>query len=122
LQPNAFANEVYNHKFQSSTRQADFATQKELRLEGPISEFQSSTRQADFATALAQVGATTFNCFNPLRGRQTLQHPHLRDGRVGVQRFNPLRGRQTLQLFWLGAPWRTSTLFQSSTRQADFAT
>ncbi len=60
--------------------------------------------------------------FNPLRGRQTLQH----QGR-GVlvplgPGFNPLRGRQTLQPAARARYASVPSGFQSSTRQTDFAT
>ena len=68
--------------------------------------FQSSTRQADFATWWPRGRWWRPACFNPLRGRQTLQPttwsaPCKRPSR----RFNPLRGRQTLQLEVVGTPW-----------------
>ena len=85
-------------QFQSSTRQTDFATGPRvggkvlgaavsilyeadrlcnftlLSIPGPVAmEFQSSTRQTDFATPSASSWPSTRACFNPLRGRQTLQ-------------------------------------------------
>ena len=109
--------------FQSSTRQADFATGQGGPLPGPrgpvsilyeagrlcnatggtvsplTTRFQSSTRQADFAT---NMGA----------GKPVVPHVS----------FNPLRGRQTLQREWAPVDLAYATRFQSSTRQADFAT
>ena len=88
-------------------------------------QFQSSTRQTDFATPARPRGSRGGRCFNPLRGRQTLQPvpERIRSvpeftvsilyeadrlcncGRCGaiwrtVEGFNPLRGRQTLQHSW----------------------
>ncbi len=85
-------------------------------------------------------------CFNPLRGRQTLQRDSWPGPQARLRRFNPLRGRQTLQLVdearacvrglvsilyeadrlcnitILHTPLPGVSVFQSSTRQTDFAT
>ena len=61
--------------------------------------------------------------FNPLRGRQTLQ-PELHDSSKSgsFSGFNPLRGRQTLQQEVRVYQGQDGRMFQSSTRQTDFAT
>ena len=62
-------------------------------------------------------------CFNPLRGRQTLQLVSSSAlMRRRVPGFNPLRGRQTLQHERRGVDNGLGVWFQSSTRQTDFAT
>ena len=113
-----------------------------------MSTFQSSTRQTDFATSCATPGTSTPpSSFNPLRGRQTLQRGPSTGPTSSTAGFNPLRGRQTLQrsasLVDVSGYGLVSILyeadrlcnqgrdanridrtilFQSSTRQTDFAT
>jgi len=84
--------------------------------------FQSSTRQTDFATPFHQSGVRNPSCFNPLRGRQTLQPTGKSNRKMGEGSFNPLRGRQTLQPEAGALPRVRPQWFQSSTRQTDFAT
>ena len=157
--------------FQSSTRQTDFATAVaevgghvlqavsilyeadrlcnrapalNVALRTEVSILYEADRLCNAGRTLG--GATPSTCFNPLRGRQTLQlwrwprpppwlggfnplrgrqtlqpWPRWRRRR-SPQRFNPLRGRQTLQLPSASSRKSPILLFQSSTRQTDFAT
>ena len=110
--------------FQSSTRQTDFATAVaevgghvlqavsilyeadrlcnrapalNVALRTEVSILYEADRLCNAGRTLG--GATPSTCFNPLRGRQTLQLWRWPRPPPWLGGFNPLRGRQTLQ------PW-----------------
>ncbi len=108
--------------FQSSTRQTDFATSLGSARFAHSLRFQSSTRQTDFATSFGSSAPPPSSSFNPLRGRQTLQ----RDGEFGgpgrVGPVSILYEADRLCNLFRSCASSSSMVFQSSTRQTDFAT
>ena len=85
--------------------------------------FQSSTRQTDFATLRGLGEDWQRISVSILYEADRLCNPPPHSRQRGYTRsFNPLRGRQTLQLTRAPDANTGSELFQSSTRQTDFAT
>ena len=109
-------------RFQSSTRQTDFATHVGCSRRTMLPQFQSSTRQTDFATWRGPPGPPRPGGFNPLRGRQTLQPTHGRLVSLAMAVFQSSTRQTdfaTTATIYVGG---TAIGFQSSTRQTDFAT